>query len=78
MAASGKIDELAMCAQGANLGDLKHALRKRAGMRAALGTLPPYEQSAAWRRLSPKLSLKGSWLKFARRLYCANGSRLPS
>ena len=60
MAASGRMVELAKCAQGANLGDLKRALRRRAGMRAALGTLPPYEQSAAWRRLSPKLSLNGS------------------
>ena len=78
MAASGTMVELARCAQGANFGDLNRALRNLAGRRAAQGTLPPYEQSAAWRRLSPKLSLKGSWLKFARVPYFASGTRLPS
>ena len=76
--AAGTIVELARCAQGANFGDLNRALRNRAGMRAAQGTLPPHEQSAACKMLSPKLSLKGNWLKVARMPYFANGSLLPS
>ena len=49
MAASCKKVELARCSHGANFGDLKRALRSRVGVRAALGTLPPYEQSASWK-----------------------------
>ena len=66
MAASWRALEMARCAQGENLGDLYLALRSLVGTSVAEGTLPLYEQSAACSKVSPMLSLKGSWLKFAR------------
>ena len=56
-----------------NLGDLNLALRSLVGVSEAEGTLPLYEQSAAWSMVSPRLSLKGRWLRLAKSPYLAKG-----
>ena len=73
MAASWRALEVARCAQGENLGDLNLAIRSLVGLSEAVGTMPLYEQSAAWRMVSPRLSLKGSWLRLAKSPYIARG-----
>ena len=73
VAASGRALVVTRCSKGEKRGALNLALRNLVGISAAAGTLLLYEQSAACSKESPRLSLKGNWLKLARNPHRAKG-----